>query len=172
MIVERHRKASTIITSNRGATGDPDHDGRLAAGAIGGASTIIPMVKRMPPVPGSGSAFPSWASWLMGKQREGDAAKFERRELAVVDDLWPAEVAVEVAEADEIARSEGDEIGEGCRGLHGESMGRTCDVGVETSGWFSFPPQEVIHRPVGNGKIRAEHQHHVSSDRARSTARR
>ena len=21
-----------------------------------------------------------------------------------------------------------------------------------------FPPQEVIHRPVGNGKIRAEHQ--------------
>lgn len=35
-----------------------------------------------------------------------------------------------------------------------------------------FPPQEVIHRPVGNGKIRAEHQHHVSSDRARSTARR
>ena len=35
-----------------------------------------------------------------------------------------------------------------------------------------FPPQEVIHRPVGNGKIRAEHQHHVSSDRARSTVRR
>jgi hypothetical protein len=41
-----------------------------------------------------------------GKQREDDAAKFERRELAVVDDLWPAEVAVEIAEADEIARAE------------------------------------------------------------------
>jgi hypothetical protein len=35
-----------------------------------------------------------------------------------------------------------------------------------------FPPQELIHRPFGNGKIRTEHQHHVSSDRARSTARR
>ena len=35
-----------------------------------------------------------------------------------------------------------------------------------------FPPQGGIHRPVGNGKVRAEHQHHVSSDRARSTARR
>jgi hypothetical protein len=31
-----------------------------------GASTIMPMVKRMPPVPGSGSAFPSRASWVMG----------------------------------------------------------------------------------------------------------
>ena len=48
-----------------------------------------------------------------GKQREHDAAKFERRELAVVDDLWPAEVAVEVAEAGEIAGAEGDQIGEG-----------------------------------------------------------
>ncbi len=28
LIVERHRKASTVITSNQGATGDPDHDGR------------------------------------------------------------------------------------------------------------------------------------------------
>jgi hypothetical protein len=83
-----------------------------------------------------------------GKQREDDAAKFERRELAVVDDLWPAEVAVDVAEADEIARAEGDEIGEGCRGLRGGSMDRTCDVGVETSGWFSarstssLPPKQ------------------------------
>jgi hypothetical protein len=24
-----------------------------------------------------------------------------------------------------------------------------------------FLPQEAIHRPVGNGKIRAEHHHHV-----------
>ena len=30
-----------------------------------------------------------------------------------------------------------------------------------------FPPQEVIHRPVGNGKIRAEHQHHGNRHRHR-----
>ena len=51
-------------------------------------------------------------------------------------------------------------------------MGPTRSKAVDYLPRQRFPPQEVIHRPVGNGKIRAEHQHHVSSDRARSTARR
>jgi hypothetical protein len=36
-----------------------------------------------------------------GKHREDDATEFERRELAVVDDLRPAETAVEVPEPGE-----------------------------------------------------------------------
>ena len=51
------------------------------------------------------------------------------------------------------------------------SMGPTRSKTVDYLPRQRFPPQEVIHRPVGNGKIRADHQHHVSSDRARSTAR-
>jgi uncharacterized protein len=38
------------------------------------------------------------------------------------------------AEAGEIARAEGDENGERCRGLHGRSMGRACDF-YRNLGW-------------------------------------
>ena len=57
---------------------------------------MIPMVKRMPPLPGSGSVFPSRASSATGKHREDGAAEFECRELFVIDELRPAELAVEL----------------------------------------------------------------------------
>jgi hypothetical protein len=63
------------------------------------------MVKRMPPLFGAGSVFPSRAELSDGKQREEEATEVEGRELLVVDDLWPAEVAVEVPKRREVSRA-------------------------------------------------------------------
>ncbi len=64
-------------------------------------STCTPMVKRMPPLLGSGSVFPSRE---FGKREKGehDAPQFEDREVAVVHHLRPTNPAVEVSKSPKV----------------------------------------------------------------------
>jgi hypothetical protein len=59
---------------------------------------MIPMVQRMPPLHPVWFGVPVAGELSEGKQRD-DAAQVKCRELVVVDDLRPAEVAVEAPEA-------------------------------------------------------------------------
>lgn len=69
------------------------------------------MVKRMPPVPGSGFGVP--IAGELGDREDGqqDAAQLEDRELAIVHDLRPAQAAIEVPQYGKVARAESDQIG-------------------------------------------------------------
>ena len=60
---------------------------------------MIPMVQRMPPLHQVWFGVPVAGELSEGKQRGDDATQVKCRELVVVDDLRPAEVAVEAPEA-------------------------------------------------------------------------
>jgi hypothetical protein len=59
---------------------------------------MTPMVQRMPPLHQVWFGVPVAGELSEGKQRDDDA-QFKCRELVVVDDLRPAELAVEAPEA-------------------------------------------------------------------------
>jgi hypothetical protein len=69
-----------------------------------------------------------------GKQRDDDATQFESRELVVVDDLRPAEVAVEAPEAGKVTCAERDHhVGQGCGCAHDGSICQVSDIGPALS---------------------------------------
>ncbi len=87
---------------------------------------MIPMVQRMPPLHQVWFGVPVAGELSEGKQRDDDATQFKRRELVVVDDLRPAEVAVEAPEAGKVTCAERDHhVGQGCGCAH-EAVSAGC----------------------------------------------